>query len=171
MQTCAETHVNRTREQVLSVQGSWRTNLEQVLGRACVFALHGGSQSLMQGRAEQTCGKWRKQNVVAPPRSSAGRPTRWLWSLSRGQLPCDLSFVERLRFDGNPKPNTYENQHCPSGRFGSQMTPRFNLLEIVNAASYTGPRCPVVGVDIRCSGVVLAGILGSFWRANTPKCE
>ena len=123
MQTCAETHVNRTREQVLSVQGSWRTNLEQVLGRACVFALHGGSQSLMQGRAEQTCGKWRKQNVVAPPRSSAGRPTRWLWSLPRGQLPCDLSFVERLRFDGNPKPNTYENQHCPSGRFGSQMTP------------------------------------------------
>lgn len=128
MQTCAETHVNRTREQVLSVQGSWRTNLEQVLGRACVFVLHGGSQSLMQGRAEQTCGKWRKQNVVAPPRSSAGRPTRWLWSLPRGQLPCDLSFVERLRFDGNPKPNTYENQHCPSGRFGSQMTPRFNLL-------------------------------------------
>ena len=128
MQTCAETHVNRTREQVLSVQGSWRTNLEQVLGRACVFALHGGSQSLMQGRAEQTCGKWRKQNVVAPPRSSAGRPTRWLWSLARGQLPCDLSFVERLRFDGNPKPNTYENQHCPSGRFGSQMTPRFNVL-------------------------------------------
>ena len=70
--------------------------------------MYGGSQSesLMQGRAEQTCGKWRKQNVVAPPRSSAGRPTRWLWSLSRGQLPCDLSFVERLRFDGNPKPNT-----------------------------------------------------------------
>ena len=128
MQTCAETHMNRTREQVLSVQGSWRTNLEQVLGRACVFVLHGGSQSLMQGRAEQTCGKWRKQNVVAPPRSSAGRPTSWLWSLPRGQLPCDLSFVERLRFDGNPKPNTYENQHCPSGRFGSQMTPRFNLL-------------------------------------------
>ena len=110
------------------MQGSWRTNLEQVLGRACVFALHGGSQSLMQGRAEQTCGKWRKQNVVAPPRSSAGRPTSWLWSLPRGQLPCDLSFVERLRFDGNPEPNTYENQHCPSGRFGSQTTPRFNIL-------------------------------------------
>ena len=97
-----------TQEPRLPPLGSWRTNLEQVLGRACVFALHGGSQSLMQGRAEQTCGKWRKQNVVAPPRSSAGRPTRWLWSLSRGQLPCDLSFVERLRFDGNPKPNTYE---------------------------------------------------------------
>ena len=143
MQTCAETHVNRTREQVLSVQGSWRTNLEQVLGRACVFVLHGGSQSLMQGRAEQTCGKWRKQNVVAPPRSSAGRPTRWLWSLSRGQLPCDLSFVERLRFDGNPKPNTYENQHCPSGRFGSQTPPRFNLLLSGMVDTTKGRRCTI----------------------------